>query len=162
MFPYEKKMSGGVTVACRSTDSVTMLSDDLVPNQQQVLVGRGEIIELIAALTEIAIAKGLLPAKEEPTVSMFDLLSYHEPATAACTPQPEHPFYPLPEIATAAVVIYDAFVTSDGVERHAVAYTNDDGILILEAIGNERSSIEYAQFGTADLRAMLALKEHAQ
>lgn len=111
-----------------------------------VLVMHDELVEVIRELTNAAIAKGLLPAKEEASAPVREF-------------EPEHPFYPLPEGASVAAIIYDAFVTSDGVERHGVAHVNDDGILILEAIGNERNSIEYAQFGTDDIRVMLALKK---
>ncbi len=113
-----------------------------------VLVMHDELIEVIHELTNAAIAKGLLP-QDAPVVSMSD-------GEAATSP---YPFHPLPELTTAAAIIWNAFVTGDGIERHAVAYVNDDGILILEAIGNERNNIEYAQFGTDDLHAMLALKE---
>ena len=120
----------------------------------KVLVMHDELIEVIHELTDAATAKGLI----KPTVSMFDLMDEGEPAPTLTAP----PFHPLPENANAAVVICGAFVTSDGVERHGVAYVNDDGILILKAIGNERNSIEYAQFCTDDLRAMLALKENTR
>lgn len=105
-----------------------------------VAINDADLVKTIATLTEVATAKGLM----QTSVSTRD----------------EHPFHPLPEGTTPAALIWDAFVTSDGVERSAIAFVNSDGILILEAIGNERNNIEYAQFSTDDLRAMLALKEN--
>lgn len=136
-------MSGFSQFFARTKHGTEILCDNheapvVIRNEDgRALVMHDELLHVIYELTNAAIAKGLLPAKEEASA----------------------PFHQLPPESTPAAIIYDAFVTSDGVERHAVAYVNDDGILILEAIGNERNTIEYAQFGTDDLRTMLALKE---
>lgn len=144
-FPLDEVINGGGTISCPAIDRLVRI--------QFGTVGFGftdpELVEIIAILTKIAIAKGLLPAKEEASAPVREF-------------EPEHPFYPLPEYTTPAALIEECVQTAEGDNHHAVAYVAPCGLLIVEPIGNQRSTLMAMQFDTSDLRAMLALKEHAR